>query len=119
MFLGSSCIYPKLKPQPLKEEYLLSDSLEPTNEPYAIAKISELNYVSFIDNNMDVTLFPACPTNFFGPKDNYHLENSHLIPTFKKVPQAKNENIPSVEIWGDGSPYREFLHVDDFAIVCF
>ena len=119
LFLGSSCIYPKLAPQPLREEYLLTDSLEPTNEPYAIAKISGIKMCEFYREQYGCNFIAAMPTNLFGPKDNYHLENSHLIPALlRKFYQAKSNNYPYVEIWGDGSPYREFLHVDDCASAC-
>lgn len=119
LFLGSSCIYPKLAPQPLREEYLLTDSLEPTNEPYAIAKISGIKMCEFYREQYGCNFISAMPTNLFGPKDNYHLENSHLIPALlRKFYMAKNNNYPYVEIWGDGSPYREFLHVDDCASAC-
>ena len=119
LFLGSSCIYPKLAPQPLREEYLLTDSLEPTNEPYAIAKISGIKMCEFYREQYGCNFISAMPTNLFGPKDNYHLENSHLIPALlRKFYMAKSNNSPYVEIWGDGSPYREFLHVDDCASAC-
>ena len=119
LFLGSSCIYPKLAPQPLREEYLLTDSLEPTNEPYAIAKISGIKMCEFYRDQYGCNFISAMPTNLFGPKDNYHLENSHLIPALlRKFYIAKKNNYPYVEIWGDGSPYREFLHVDDCASAC-
>ena len=119
LFLGSSCIYPKLAPQPLREEYLLTDSLEPTNEPYAIAKISGIKMCEFYREQYGCNFISAMPTNLFGPKDNYHLENSHLIPALlRKFYVAKSNNYPYVEIWGDGSPYREFLHVDDCASAC-
>ena len=119
LFLGSSCIYPKLAPQPLREEYLLTDSLEPTNEPYAIAKISGIKMCEFYREQYGCNFISAMPTNLFGPKDNYHLENSHLIPALlRKFYTAKIKNYPYVEIWGDGSPYREFLHVDDCASAC-
>tara|TARA_B100000674_G_scaffold374440_1_gene316947 strand:- start:9630 stop:10574 length:945 start_codon:yes stop_codon:yes gene_type:complete len=119
LFLGSSCIYPKLAPQPLREEYLLTDSLEPTNEPYAIAKISGIKMCEFYREQYGCNFISAMPTNLFGPKDNYHLENSHLIPALlRKFYQAKTNNSKHVEIWGDGSPYREFLHVDDCASAC-
>ena len=119
LFLGSSCIYPKLAPQPLREEYLLTDSLEPTNEPYAIAKISGIKMCEFYREQYRCNFISAMPTNLFGPKDNYHLENSHLIPALlRKFYQAKTNNSKYVEIWGDGSPYREFLHVDDCASAC-
>lgn len=119
LFLGSSCIYPKLAPQPLREEYLLTDSLEPTNEPYAIAKISGIKMCEFYREQYGCNFISAMPTNLFGPKDNYHLENSHLIPALlRKFYMAKIKNYPDVEIWGDGSPYREFLHVNDCASAC-
>ena len=91
LFLGSSCIYPKLAPQPLREEYLLTDSLEPTNEPYIIMKISGIKMCEFYREQYGCNFISICPTNLFGPKDNYHLENSHLIPAFKKVLCGKNK----------------------------
>ncbi|MAO70994.1 MAG: GDP-fucose synthetase [Flavobacteriales bacterium] len=119
LFLGSSCIYPKLAPQPLREEYLLTDSLEPSNEPYAIAKISGIKMCEFYRDQYGCNFISIMPTNLFGPRDNYHLENSHLIPALlRKFYLAKHNNFKSVEIWGDGSPYREFLHVDDCASAC-
>ena len=119
LFLGSSCIYPKHAPQPLKEEYLLTDSLEPTNEPYAIAKISGLKMCEFYNEQYDCNFISAMPTNLYGPNDNYNLKSSHLIPALlRKFYESKNNNSNSVEIWGDGTPFREFLHVDDCAKAC-
>jgi len=119
LFLGSSCIYPKFAKQPLKEEYLLSGRLEPTNEPYAIAKISGLKMCEFYNEQYDCNFISAMPTNLYGPNDNYNLKSSHLIPALlRKFYESKNNNINSVEIWGDGTPFREFLHVDDCAKAC-
>ena len=119
LFLGSSCIYPKLAPQPLKEEYLLSGFLENTNEPYAIAKIAGIKLCEYYRQQYNCNFISAMPCNLYGPNDNYDLRNSHFLPAmFRKFHKAINENIPSVEIWGDGSPLREFLHVDDFADAC-
>ena len=119
LFLGSSCIYPKICPQPIKEEYLLTDSLEPTNEAYAIAKISGLKMCQFYRNQYGCNFISVMPTNLYGPGDNYDLENSHLIPALlRKFYYAKNLNEDYVEIWGDGTPFREFLHVDDCASAC-
>ena len=119
LFLGSSCIYPKFAKQPLKEEYLLSGRLEPTNEPYAIAKISGLKMCEFYNEQYDCNFISAMPTNLYGPNDNYNLKSSHLIPALlRKFYESKNNNINSVEIWGDGTPFRELLHVDDCAKAC-
>lgn len=119
LFLGSSCIYPKLAPQPLKEEYLLSGFLENTNEPYAIAKIAGIKLCEYYRQQYNCNFISAMPCNLYGPNDNYDLRNSHFLPAmFRKFHKAINENTPSVEIWGDGSPLREFLHVDDFADAC-
>lgn len=119
LFLGSSCIYPKLAPQPLKEEYLLSGFLEPTNEPYAIAKITGIKMCETYFDQYGANFISAMPTNLYGPNDNYDLNNSHVLPALiKKFHLAKLNNIESVEIWGSGSPLREFLHVDDLADAC-
>ena len=119
LFLGSSCIYPKLAPQPLKEEYLLSGFLENTNEPYAIAKIAGIKLCEYYRQQYNCNFISAMPCNLYGPNDNYDLRNSHFLPAmFRKFHKAINENTPSIEIWGDGSPLREFLHVDDFADAC-
>jgi len=119
LFLGSSCIYPKLAPQPLKEEYLLSGFLEPTNEPYAIAKIAGIKMCETYFDQYGCNFISAMPTNLYGPNDNYDLNNSHVLPALiRKFHTAKIENLSSVEIWGTGSPLREFLHVDDLAEAC-
>lgn len=120
LFLGSSCIYPKLAPQPLKEEYLLTDTLEYTNEPYAIAKIAGIKLCENYRKQYGCNFISAMPTNLFGPNDNYDLNNSHVLPALlRKFHTAKIQNLPSVSIWGSGSPKREFLHVDDLADACF
>lgn len=120
LFLGSSCIYPKLAPQPLKEEYLLTGLLEPTNEPYAIAKIAGIELCESYRDQYGCNFIAAMPTNLYGPGDNYNLENSHVIPALiRKIHTAKKNNDPIVEIWGSGNPLREFLHVDDLADACF
>ncbi|MFT4660451.1 MAG: GDP-L-fucose synthase [Ulvibacter sp.] len=120
LFLGSSCIYPKMAPQPLKEEYLLNDVLEPTNEPYAIAKIAGIKMIEAYRAQYGREYISAMPTNLYGPNDNYDLQNSHVLPALiRKFHEAKIENKPSVEIWGTGSPKREFMHVDDLADACF
>ncbi len=119
LFLGSSCIYPKLAPQPLKEDYLLSGFLEPTNEPYAIAKIAGIKLCETYFDQYNANFISAMPTNLYGPNDNYDLNNSHVLPALiRKFHEAKINNSPSVEIWGTGSPLREFLHVDDLAEAC-
>jgi GDP-L-fucose synthase len=116
LFLGSSCIYPKMCPQPIKEEYLLSGYLENTNEPYAIAKIAGLKTAESYRKQYGSNFISAMPTNLYGPNDNYDLQNSHVLPALiRKFHDAKTNDIPSVEIWGTGSPMREFLHVDDLA----
>ncbi len=116
LFLGSSCIYPKLAPQPLKEEYLLTGELEPTNEPYAIAKITGIKMCESYWDQYGCNFISAMPTNLYGPNDNYHPENSHVLPALiRKFHEAKTNNNPSVTIWGDGSPLREFLYADDLA----
>ncbi len=119
LFLGSSCIYPKLAPQPLKEEYLLTGSLEPTNEPYAIAKIAGIKLCETYNNQYGCNFISAMPTNLYGPNDNYDLENSHVLPALiRKFHTAKKNNEKEVEVWGTGSPKREFLHVNDLAEAC-
>jgi len=119
LFLGSSCIDPKLCPQPIKEQYLLSGSLEPTNEPYAIAKIAGLKLCESFRMQYGVDMVAAMPTNLYGPNDNYHPENSHVLPALiRKIHEAGLNHLPTVEIWGTGSPKREFLHVDDLAGAC-
>ncbi|MGK0366039.1 MAG: GDP-L-fucose synthase [Saprospiraceae bacterium] len=120
MFLGSSCIYPKLAPQPLKEEYLLTGKLEPTNEPYAIAKIAGIKLCDAYRAQYGKNFISVMPTNLFGPNDNYDLEKSHVLPALiRKFHEAKKNNTPSVMMWGTGSPKREFLHVEDLADACF
>lgn len=120
MFLGSSCIYPKLAPQPLKEEYLLTGLLEETNEPYAIAKISGIKMCDAYRSQYGCNFISVMPTNLYGPNDNYDLKNSHVLPALiRKFHTAKKENAASVEIWGTGSPMREFLHANDLADACF
>lgn len=119
LFLGSSCIYPKMAPQPLKEEYLLTAELEPTNEPYAIAKIAGIKLCEEYRNQYGRNFISAMPTNLYGPNDNYHPKNSHVLPALiRKFHEAKINQEPSVTIWGTGSPKREFLHVDDLAEAC-
>jgi GDP-L-fucose synthase len=119
MFLGSSCIYPKLAPQPLKEEYLLSGLLEDTNEPYAIAKITGIKLCENYRRQYNCDFISVMPTNLYGPNDNYNLNNSHVLPALiRKFHEAKQNNAPFVEMWGTGSPLREFLHADDMADAC-
>lgn len=119
LFLGSTCIYPKLAPQPLKEEYLLSGYLEPTNEPYAIAKIAGIKTCESYNRQYGVDFISVMPTNLYGPNDNYDLNNSHVLPALiRKFHEAKINNQPQVVIWGSGAPMREFLHVDDLADAC-
>lgn len=119
LFLGSSCIYPKLAPQPLKEEYLLTGELEPTNEAYAIAKIAGLKMCEFYNKQYETNFISVMPTNLYGPNDNFDLETSHVLPALiRKFHEANIENKPSVEIWGTGNPRREFLFVDDLADAC-
>ncbi len=119
LFLGSSCIYPKLAPQPLKEEYLLTGLLESTNEPYAIAKIAGIKLCEAYRDQYGCNFISAMPTNLFGQGDNYHPTNSHVIPALiRKFHEAKISGAPSVEIWGTGTPLREFMYVDDLADAC-
>ena len=120
MFLGSSCIYPKLAPQPLKEEYLLTGPLEHTNEPYAIAKIAGIKMCDAYRDQYGCNFISVMPTNLYGYNDNYHPENSHVLPALiRKFHEAKVSNSPSVTIWGTGSPKREFLFADDLAEACY
>ena len=120
LFLGSSCIYPKMAPQPLKEEYLLSGYLEPTNQPYAIAKIAGIEMCDSYRAQYGCNFISAMPTNLYGTNDNYHPENSHVLPALiRRIVLAKKNNEPTVTIWGTGSPRREFLHVDDLADACY
>lgn len=119
MFLGSSCIYPKLAPQPLREEYLLSGFLEDTNEPYAIAKIAGIKLCESYKRQYGCNFISVMPTNLYGPNDNYNLNNSHVLPALiRKFHDAKESNSPNVEMWGTGTPMREFLHSDDMADAC-
>jgi GDP-L-fucose synthase len=119
MFLGSSCIYPKMAPQPLKEEYLLSGFLEDTNEPYAIAKITGIKMCENYRRQYNCNFISVMPTNLYGPNDNYNLNNSHVLPAMiRKFHDAKEKKAPSVEIWGTGKPMREFLHADDLGDAC-
>jgi GDP-L-fucose synthase len=119
LFLGSSCIYPKHAPQPLKEEYLLTGELEPTNEPYAIAKIAGIKMCDTYRSQYGSNFISVMPTNLYGPNDNYDLQNSHVLPALiRKFHEATVGNKPFVEVWGTGSPKREFLHVDDLANAC-
>ena len=119
IFLGSSCIFPKLAPQPLKEDYLLTGLLEPTNEPYAIAKIAGIKMCEAYRDQYGSNFISVMPTNLYGPNDNYDLNNSHVLPAMiRKFHEAKRDGKPSVELWGTGSPMREFLHADDLADAC-
>lgn len=119
LFLGSSCIYPKLAPQPLKEEYLLTGLLEETNQPYAIAKIAGIELCNSYRTQYGCNFISVMPTNLYGPNDNYDLEKSHVLPALlRKFITAKKNDDTEVEIWGSGSPKREFLHVDDLASAC-
>lgn len=120
LFLGSSCIYPKLAPQPLKEDYLLTGTLEETNEPYAVAKIAGIKMCEAYRSQYGCNFISAMPTNLYGPNDNYDLNNSHVLPALiRKFHTAKVNNQPNVTIWGSGTPRREFLHVDDLADACY
>jgi GDP-L-fucose synthase len=120
LFLGSSCIYPKMAPQPLKEEYLLSGYLESTNEPYALSKIAGIVLCDSYRSQYGCNFISAMPTNLYGTNDNYHPENSHVLPALiRRIIEAKINNKPEVVIWGSGTPKREFLHVDDLADACF
>jgi len=119
LFLGSSCIYPKHAPQPLKESYLLTGPLEPTNEPYAIAKIAGIKLCENYRQQYSCNFISAMPANLYGPNDNYYLEDSHVLPALlRKMHEAKMHGLPRVEVWGSGTPLREFLHVDDLAAAC-
>lgn len=119
LFLGSSCIYPKMAPQPLKEDYLLSGYLEETNQPYAVAKIAGIELCDSYRAQYGCNFISAMPTNLYGPNDNYDLEKSHVLPAMlRKFITAKNNQAPSVTIWGSGMPRREFMHVDDLAEAC-
>ncbi len=118
-FLGSSCIYPKHAPQPMPESCLLTSSLEPTNEAYALAKISGLKYCEYLNRQYGTDYISVMPTNLYGPGDNYHPTHSHVLPALiRRFHEAKTENRPTVSCWGDGSPLREFLYVDDLARLC-
>ena len=119
LFLGSSCIYPKFAPQPMKEDCLLTSELEPTNEAYALAKISGLKYCEYLNRQYGTNFISVMPPNLYGPNDNYHSTRSHVLPAFiRRFHEAKIENKPSVTCFGDGSPMREFLYVDDLADAC-
>lgn len=119
LFLGSSCIYPKMAPQPLKEDSLLTGTLEPTNEPYAIAKIAGIKMCDAYRSQYNANFISAMPTNMYGPNDNYDLNNSHVLPALlRKFHEAKEQNHPEVVVWGTGAPLREFLHSDDLADAC-
>ena len=119
LFLGSSCIYPKLAPQPMTEDCLLTSALEPTNEAYAIAKITGLKLCQYYRKQYGVMYHSAMPTNLYGPGDNYHLQNSHVLPALiRKFHEAKQAGAAEVVAWGTGSPMREFLHIDDLADAC-
>lgn len=118
-FLGSSCIYPKFAPQPMKENCLLTSSLEPTNEGYALAKISGLKYCEYLNRQYGTNYISVMPTNLYGPNDNYHPQHSHVLPALiRRFHEAKLNNLPSVTCWGDGTPLREFMFVDDMADAC-
>jgi GDP-L-fucose synthase len=120
LFLGSSCIYPKFAEQPMKEESLLTGSLEPTNEPYAIAKIAGIKLCDAYRSQYGCNFISAMPTNLYGPNDNYDLQNSHVLPALlRKMIVAKRNSEATVEIWGSGKPKREFMHVDDLADACY
>jgi len=120
LFLGSSCIYPKLAPQPLKEESLLTGLLEPTNEPYAIAKIAGIKLCDAYRHQYGCNFISVMPTNLYGPNDNYDLNNSHVLPALlRKFHEAKENNSDKVTVWGSGTPRREFLHADDLADACY
>ena len=119
MFLGSSCIYPKFAPQPMKEEHLLTGELEPTNEPYALAKIAGIKLCQAYNEQYGADFISVMPTNLYGPGDNFDLEASHVLPALmRKFHEANERSEPSVTVWGTGTPRREFLHVDDLADAC-
>lgn len=118
-FLGSSCIYPRMAPQPMKEDCLLTSELEKTNEAYALAKISGLKYCEYLNEQYGTDYISVMPTNLYGPNDNYHPTNSHVLPALiRRFHEAKDQNLPYVICWGDGTPLREFLYVDDLANLC-
>ena len=118
-FLGSSCIYPRLAPQPMREDCLLTSALERTNEAYALAKISGLKYCEYLNRQYGTDFISVMPTNLYGPNDNYHPTHSHVLPALiRRFHEAKQEGLPAVTCWGDGSPLREFLYVDDLANLC-
>lgn len=118
-FLGSSCIYPRLAPQPMKEDCLLTSALEPTNEAYALAKISGLKYCEYLNRQYGTDFISLMPTNLYGPNDNYHPTHSHVLPALiRRFHEAKEQDLKEVTCWGDGSPLREFLYVDDLANLC-
>lgn len=119
LFLGSSCIYPRLAPQPMSEKYLLTGELEPTNEAYALAKITGLKYCEYLNRQYGVDYISVMPANLYGPNDNYHPEHSHVVPALiRRFHKAKEQGITEVKCWGDGTPFREFLYVDDMAEAC-
>lgn len=119
LFLGSSCIYPRMAPQPMQENCLLTSSLEPTNEAYALAKISGLKYCEYLNRQYGTDYISVMPTNLYGPNDNYHPSHSHVLPALiRRFHEAKETGLSSVTCWGDGSPLREFLYVDDLANLC-
>ncbi|EGQ27033.1 GDP-L-fucose synthase [Sporosarcina newyorkensis 2681] len=119
LFLGSTCIYPKFAPQPLKESYLLTGDLEPTNEPYALAKIAGIKLCTAYNNQYGTNFMSVMPTNLYGPNDNFDLETSHVLPSLmRKIHEAKVQDEPTITILGTGSPLRDFLHVDDLAAAC-
>lgn len=119
IFLGSACIYPKLAPQPIKEEHLLTGPLEPTNEPYAIAKIAGISLCQSYNRQFGTNYVSVMPTNLYGPGDTFNLQNSHVLPALlRRIDEAKQSRAPAVTIWGTGTPRREFLHVDDMASAC-
>jgi len=119
LFLGSSCIYPRLAPQPMREDCLLTSPLEPTNEAYALAKISGLKYCQYLNRQYGTTYISVMPTNLYGPNDNYHPQHSHVLPALiRRFHEAKLSGAEKVICWGDGSPLREFLYVDDLAQLC-
>ncbi|WP_337033718.1 GDP-L-fucose synthase [Paenibacillus illinoisensis] len=119
LFLGSTCIYPKMAPQPLKEEYLLTGELEPTNKAYAVAKIAGITMCQSYNRQYGTRFISVMPTNMYGPNDNFDLNTSHVLPALlRKFHEAKTHSLPTVEVWGSGSPLREFLHADDLADAC-
>lgn len=119
LFLGSSCIYPRMAPQPIREEYLLTGALEPTNEPYAIAKIAGLKLCEAYRQQYGFNAISVMPTNLYGPGDNYHPEHAHVLPALlRRFHEAREQGLPAVQVWGSGSPRREFLYADDLADAC-